>query len=144
VDLLTSQAISALGGSLTQGGDFRMYIGFNPGAEGTKDGSFGGSFVIKGGATDAQAEMIDINGDNLPDKVFRDGGHVSFRLNASGPVGTTTFGPTHQVGNLDKLSNETSFEAAGGPDVNFGVTAAARTSLWPTTPSARSCAIRRS
>jgi hypothetical protein len=37
-----------------------------------KVGSFGGSLQIGGGATEAIAEWLDINGDGLPDKVYRD------------------------------------------------------------------------
>lgn len=120
-NLLSAQAISALGGSLTQGGDGRAYIGFNL-ADPLKDGSFGGSIAIKGGDTEAKAEMLDINGDGLPDKVFVDGSGVSYRLNQSGPSGTTTFGAKGSVVDLDKLSREAFVEAAGGPEAYVGLT----------------------
>jgi RHS repeat-associated protein len=120
-DLIGAVPISALGGSLSNGGGFRMYIGFNPGDDPLKDGSFGGAFELKGGDSEASAEFLDINGDGLPDKVFRSGGGVSYRLNTSGPGGATAFDPLkHVVGNLSDLSKESFFEAGGGLEAFFG------------------------
>ena len=67
------------------------YIGFNA-AIPQKVGSFGGSVQIGGGGTEALAEWIDLNGDTLPDKVWKDGSTIKFRLNQSGPDGGDTFG----------------------------------------------------
>ncbi|HZC27936.1 MAG TPA: SpvB/TcaC N-terminal domain-containing protein, partial [Actinopolymorphaceae bacterium] len=121
-NLLTPQSISALGGSLSQGGDGRAYLGFNP-SDPLKDGSFGGALVIKGGATEGKAEMVDLNGDNLPDKVFVDGSGLSYRLNVSHADGSAaTFGSKRSVVDLGKLSHETYVEAAGGPEVYAGLT----------------------
>jgi RHS repeat-associated protein len=120
-DLIGAVPISALGGSLSNGGGFRIYIGFNPGDDPLKDGSFGGDLALKGGDSEASAEFLDINGDGLPDKVFRSGGGVSYRLNTSGPSGSTTFDPQkHDVVNLSDLSKESNFEAEGGPAAFFG------------------------
>ena len=45
---------------------------------------------------------FDINGDLLPDKVFREPfGSVKYRLNQSGPNGVTSFGPAKNVINLN-------------------------------------------
>ncbi len=118
---------SVLGASTTTTGGGRAYIGYNQ-LDGSKSGSFGGAFSISGGATDGQAEFLDINGDGLADKVFREGGQVKFRLNRSGPTGDTTFGPKIAVQNLSQLSHESSvsfelgFEAYLGPlGVQFGI-----------------------
>lgn len=121
--LLGPQDISALGASETNTGDFHMYVGFNL-SNPTKTGSFGGSLTIKGGATEGLAEFLDINGDGLPDKVFRKsrGGAVMFRLNTSGPDGGTTFDPTaRSVTNLNKLSTEWDIGLAGALEAYFGV-----------------------
>ncbi|HYV18681.1 MAG TPA: SpvB/TcaC N-terminal domain-containing protein [Verrucomicrobiae bacterium] len=118
-DLIGAVPISALGGSLSNGGGFRIYIGYNQ-TDPLKDGSFGGGLALKGGASEASAEFMDINGDGLPDKVFRSGGGVSYRLNRSGPGGTTEFDPIkHPVGNLEALSKESFFEFSGGPEAHF-------------------------
>ena len=85
---LDSEAdVSALGGSDTNSGSGNLYIGFNP-ATPSKTGSFGVGVELSGGDTTAIAEWIDLNGDNLPDKVFASGSGVDFRLNISGPSGT--------------------------------------------------------
>ena len=89
-------AIGALGSSESNSGEGHAYIGFNP-ISPAKVGSFGGSLQIGGGATEAIAEWIDINGDGLSDKVYRDSdgaggdfndvnrdGPIRFRLNTSG------------------------------------------------------------
>ena len=67
--------------------------------------------------------MMDINGDLLPDKVFRErrNGPIQFRLNTSGPDGGQTFGPKRQVGDLSKLSSEWDVGVGGGPEAYFGV-----------------------
>lgn len=125
--LLGTVDTSVLGASVSTSAAGRAYIGFNP-TQGKKSGSFGGAFVINGGATDGKAEFLDINGDGLNDKVFRDGGEVKFRLNRSGPSGNTTFGPALSVRNLGQLSRELTvgfefgFEAYLGPlGIQFGL-----------------------
>src|SRR6266542_2147013 len=132
--VLDTTNLSALGASETNSGDGHVYIGFNL-ADPTKEGSFGGSVTINGGATEAQAEMMDINGDGLPDKVFRDGGAVKYRLNTSGPPApgvckdtvpcpgqpATFSNPPGVVANLSKLSTEANIGLAGGAEAHLGV-----------------------
>ena len=64
-----------------------------------------------------------LNGDLLPDKVFRESSSdpVQYRLNQSGPDGGTTFGPPTDVIDLDDLSSEFSIGVAGGPEAHFGI-----------------------
>jgi len=111
---------SALGGVRGIGTDGHVYLGFNP-EDGAKEGSFGGSIAMNLEDDKSLLEMIDINGDNLPDKVFEDGGGLSFRLNMSGPSGTTTFGPKQPIVGINHLSKETSFGFGFGPEAYFGV-----------------------
>ncbi len=132
---LDSQAaIGALGASESNSGEGHAYIGFNP-IDPLKVGSFGGSLQIGGGATEALSEWLDINGDGLPDKVFRDpsgndvdrNGPIEFRLNTSGPSGSTTFGPVQTATGINRLSTEGNFglegafEAFPGISVAFGL-----------------------
>lgn len=114
--------LSALGASETNAGDGHIYVGFNPLIPG-KTGSFGGSLTIRGGATEGLAEMMDINGDLLPDKIFREsrGGPIYYRLNTSGPDRGSTFGPKLPVSNLGKLSTEFNIGLAGTIGAYFGV-----------------------
>ncbi|MEJ2747574.1 MAG: toxin TcdB middle/N-terminal domain-containing protein, partial [Anaerolineae bacterium] len=114
--------VSALGGSETNSGDVHAYIGFNLAAP-SKTGSAGGAFSVDFSNTEGIIEFIDINGDLLPDKVFREStsGPVQYRLNQSGPDGSTSFGPAMNVINLNDLSSEDSIGFAGGPEAYLGV-----------------------
>ncbi len=128
-DLLSSFGTSALGASETNAGDVAAFLGFGltPG----KTVAIGASVTINGGATEGVAEFLDINGDGLPDKVYRDGfrGPVKFRLNHSGPTGGTSFqtGSGTGVPDLDNLSTEfdigvgAAVEAYVGGSVQFSV-----------------------
>jgi RHS repeat-associated protein len=133
--LLDSKAsISALGGSESNAGEGHAYIGFNPLVP-EKLGSIGGSLQIGGGATEAISEWLDINGDGLPDKVYRAStasdpndvarnGPVMFRLNQSRPGGSTTFGDPEQAQGITKLSTEGNFSVEGALEAFPGVSVA--------------------
>ncbi len=119
--LLGPVGLSALGASETNSGDVHAYIGFNP-TDPQKTGSFGGSLAISGGGTGALVEMMDINGDLLPDKVFRTNitsSGVSYRLNN----GLGGFGEARPIGSLNTLSTEANIGISGGPEAYFGVSA---------------------
>lgn len=121
--LLGPVGLSALGASETNSGDVHAYIGFNP-SNPTKTGSFGGALAVSGGGTGGLVEMMDLNGDRLPDKVYRaniTGGSVKYRLNTSGPGGDTTFGPIKDVEGIDTLSTEADIGISGGPEAYFGI-----------------------
>ncbi|MET1003311.1 MAG: SpvB/TcaC N-terminal domain-containing protein, partial [Acidimicrobiia bacterium] len=136
---LDAQAsVGALGSSESNSGEGHAYIGFNP-ISPTKVGSFGGSLQIGGGATEAIAEWLDINGDGLSDKVYRDSdgngndlndvnrnGPIRYRLNTSGPdaAGPPTFGDEKPVNNISKLSTEGNFGLEGAFEAFPGVTVA--------------------
>lgn len=103
-----SAAVGALGASVNNTAEGHAYVGFNL-AIPDKNGSFGVAFQIGGGGTEALAEWIDLNGDTLPDKVYRDGSAIKFRLNQSGPDGGDEFGDaTPTGGSLPRLSRDAS------------------------------------
>ena len=135
----SNAAIGALGSSESNSGEGHAYVGFNP-VIGYKVGSFGGSLQIGGGATEAIAEWLDINGDGLSDKVYRDSdgtdgdtndvnrnGPIRYRLNQGGPNGSVNFGEEKTVTGISKLSTEGNFMIEGafqafpGATVAFGV-----------------------
>ncbi len=124
----SSVSTGMLGSSESNGAEGHAYIGFNALIP-QKVGSFGGSFQIGGSGTDALAEWIDLNGDNLPDKVFKDGGAIKFRLNQNGADGTGGFSGGAEPGNapatnLGGLSHESSVNFQLSVEAYIVVTAA--------------------
>ncbi|MEJ2600769.1 MAG: SpvB/TcaC N-terminal domain-containing protein, partial [Anaerolineales bacterium] len=111
---------SAMGGVQSTGGDGRVYLGFNP-FDPEKEGSFGAGLDFAGEDDNSLLEMVDINGDNLPDKVFKDISGFSYRLNTSGPNGTTTFGDKKPILGINNLSRESNFTFGVGPEAYFGI-----------------------
>ena len=80
--------------------------------------SGGGKVGFNYSSTDTVLTLIDLNGDGLPDKVFKaGGGQVYFRLNRSGPSGTTVFGPPIPIPSLTALGQETATRITAGPEL---------------------------
>lgn len=115
---------SALGMSSTIGGDGHLYVGFNP-TEPTKLGSFGGSVTLDGAQTNSISEFMDLNGDNLPDKVFKGSDGIEVRLNTTDArkalKQSVTFSDKFGVDGLSSLPGEHEFGVDGGVDLNFGI-----------------------
>src|SRR6185503_20787569 len=66
--------------------------------------------------------LLDINGDHLPDKLYKNhDGAVYFRLNDSGPDGGTTFGGPTPITTLSDLAKESSVTTSFGGEVYVGV-----------------------
>lgn len=107
--LLDHGQASALGGSLSTGVGGHMYIGFNSTAP-TKRFSAGAKVGFNRTSTNGVLAMIDLNGDSLPDKVFKGDGGIRFRLNTSGPDGSSDFDTARAdvARNLPAISKETS------------------------------------
>jgi RHS repeat-associated protein len=123
--VLTPVGTSVLGSSQTTSADGHAYLGFNI-EDPTKEGSFGGSIAISGGTTEANAEFIDINGDGLPDKVWKDPSGIWYRPNTSKPDqpgAPVTFGNRLPVVGLNKLSSQSNTGLAGGPEAHVVVDA---------------------
>ena len=129
-DYITSKK-SPLGASQTEAGDGRIYVGFNP-ATPSKTGSVGGSFAMNGSTNESVIEFIDLNGDSLPDKVYREvvgtfgpSGPVQYQLNTSKPSDTSDtevqFGPMHKIDDITSLPVQSSIGIQGGIEAYFGV-----------------------
>ncbi len=111
---------SALGSSNTIEADGHIYLGFAP-FDPLKEGSIGGSVTIKGGVTESTAELLDINGDQLPDKVWRDGTDIKFRLNKARPGGEEKFDDDdHTAGGISTLSSEWNIGVGGAVEAYVG------------------------
>jgi RHS repeat-associated protein len=116
-DLLGFGGASALSGHVSESVGGHVYVGFNP-SNPLKEGSFGGKVGFTGTTgSETVLALIDINGDHLPDKVFKSGNGVLFRLNQSGPDGTTVFGPAKSIPTLTTMPGEDTFTVSFGAEV---------------------------
>jgi RHS repeat-associated protein len=113
----------ALSASTSRGGGGHLYVGYNPTSV-NKSNSAGVKVGFNAGSSDGLLALADVNGDNLPDKVFRSGGGVFYRPNLSGPGGQSRFGDTPiPLTNLPAISTETSRSRTIGIESYFGVAA---------------------
>ena len=110
---------SAISGAITDTTGNHTYNGFNP-ATPMKQGSGGFKTGNQRSRTEAVLKLIDINGDNLPDKVFRSGGGFVFRPNLSGPDGPPSFGSPLPVHNVSQIELERSQTSSSGPELYYG------------------------
>ncbi|ONI90753.1 sugar-binding protein [Saccharothrix sp. ALI-22-I] len=114
---------SALQANSTNSVGGHLYVGYNP-AGITKSNSAGVKVGYSEGESEGLLALSDVNGDNLPDKVFRSGGGIFYRPNLSGPGGQTEFGDTAiPLSTLPGISSEDSSSGTVGVESYFGVAA---------------------
>ncbi|ACY15442.1 SpvB/TcaC N-terminal domain-containing protein [Haliangium ochraceum] len=107
-DAVGEGEVSALGGSHTVTVGGHLYAGLSFGLP-DKKYSIGAKFGTRSDETDGRAALVDIDGDGLPDRVFRGSGGYYFNRNESGPLGPPRFAAAAQpVANLPALSRESS------------------------------------
>lgn len=112
---------SALSSNTTVSGGGHLYVGYNPGAP-VKSGSAGVKVGVNAGMSDGLLALRDVNGDNLPDKVFRKNGAIFYRPNLSGPDGRSKFGDTPvKLTGLPGISRETTLSGTAGIEAYVGV-----------------------
>ena len=108
IGLLGQGTASALGGSQSISVGGHIYVGVGP--NDTQLTSKVNTAGVKIGFSQSRSEtlitMADMNGDGLPDKVFKDGGGFFYRPNQSGPNGATSFGERVSLPTLPALSKE--------------------------------------
>ncbi len=122
VDIREGEA-SALSASSSVSAGGHLYVGYNPGAP-LKSGSVGVKVGGNVGTSDGLVTLTDVNGDSLPDKVFRKNGGVFYRPNLSGPGGQPKFGDTAlRLTNLPGISRESSLSGTVGIEGYAGVAA---------------------
>jgi len=131
--LLGQGQASALSGNLTTTVGGHLYVGFNPVAP-TKEGSAGAKVGFDTSSTDGVLAMIDLNGDGLPDKVFRQNGQTFFRLNTTKPGGPVTFSDQAvPLPTLPAISHSSSSSFSAGAEAYFGANVFANQSETTTT-----------
>lgn len=114
---------SALSSSETDSVGGHLYVGYNPTLP-TKSGSAGAKVGYSSGSSEGLVALTDVNGDSLPDKVFRTGSGVFYRANQSGPGGEPRFAATPvRLTNLPGISSEESGSGTVGIESYFGVAA---------------------
>lgn len=107
---------SLLGGANTQSIGGHAYIGLNCG-EPTKEGSAGFKVGYTYSSTDTRLALLDVNGDNLPDKVMRSGDGFVYRENEASPGGAHAFSATTTpLTGVGAIGTETSDTWAGGAE----------------------------
>ncbi|MBP2329516.1 RHS repeat-associated protein [Kibdelosporangium banguiense] len=114
---------SAVAASTSSSAGGHLYVGFNP-AVARKSGSAGGKAGFNAGSSEGLLALTDVNGDSLPDKVFRTGSGVFYRPNLSGPGGQPKFGDTPiKLTNLPGISSESTRSVTTGVESYIGVAA---------------------
>lgn len=106
--------------STNVGGHF--YFGWNP-ATMSKKNSVGVKVGHNSGESEGLLALADVNGDSLPDKVFRSGGDIHYRPNLSGPGGQQRFGDAVRLSSLPGISREKTTTGTVGIESYFGVAA---------------------
>jgi RHS repeat-associated protein len=100
-----------------------LYVGYNPTGI-TKSNSAGVKVGYSAGSSEGLLALADVNGDTLPDKVFRSGGAIYYRANESGPGGQQRFAATAtRLPTLPGISSEESSSGTVGVESYFGVAA---------------------
>ncbi|HEX8095833.1 SpvB/TcaC N-terminal domain-containing protein, partial [Jatrophihabitans sp.] len=120
--LLGHGKASALSGSLSTSVGGHLYAGYNF-AGLLKYGSAGAKVGFTHSSTDGKLALVDLNGDDLPDKVFKTGSGISVRFNTSGPDGTTDFGSPVATPTLPGIATEKADMTSFGPEVYTTVNA---------------------
>jgi RHS repeat-associated protein len=105
--------ISALGGAKSNSTQIGSAVTVGPiGSPGTKDFTVGGTVGSGSSEANGMLAFVDINGDLLPDKVFRQGNNLRWRKNLAG-TGARAFGPVRPVNGIRDFSviktSETNF-----------------------------------
>jgi RHS repeat-associated protein len=132
--LLGQGQASALSGTVTDSIGGHLYIGFSLMTP-TKQMSVGGKVGYNRSTSNGVLAFLDLNGDELPDKVFKSGSGFAFRLNQSGPNGTTEFGPTVALPTLPAIAREKASTTSAGPEAYVGANVFANRSTTVSTGS---------
>ncbi|HZB32323.1 MAG TPA: SpvB/TcaC N-terminal domain-containing protein [Streptosporangiaceae bacterium] len=113
----------ALNGNTSSGAGGHLYVGF--GAQPSKANSAGVKAGFNRGDDEGLLALMDVDGDDLPDKVFRSGGAVHYRKNLSKPGGEPRFSATAQpLRGLPGIMSGQNDSLTVGVEAYFGAVAA--------------------
>ncbi|GIH10187.1 hypothetical protein Rhe02_82540 [Rhizocola hellebori] len=124
LNLTPSQAgdASALNANSSFGGGGHLYVGV--GTQASKSGSVGLKVGFSHTDNDGVLALVDVDGDSLPDKVFRDGGATRYRKNLAKPGGQPRFSDEVRNLALPGISDESSNAVTLGIEGYLGAVAA--------------------
>ena len=114
--LLGEGAATAFGGTTTESEGGALYLGLNDTYR-DKTQSLGARYGYSITKSEGLVTFEDINGDSLPDKIFKTDEGVYYRPNQSGPDGTTVFGDAQLLQGLPQISIESSRLFSVGPEI---------------------------
>jgi len=106
---------SALSGSSGLNGGGHLYVGFNP-LKGSKILSVGLKVGFNYSENEGLLALIDINGDGLPDKVFKKGSGYSYRANRTLPGNEPKFEDPSPLNGLPGISAESAMSFTFGDE----------------------------
>ena len=112
---------TALGGttSFSYGGSFYAGVGVDDQSTSTS-GTFGGTFNYSHDNSKGLLAFSDLNGDGLPDKVYREGSSVYYRPQLWAADKSVTYGNPIKVVGISKFSASSSNTFSGGPALKAG------------------------
>ncbi|MFF0206179.1 SpvB/TcaC N-terminal domain-containing protein [Streptomyces sp. NPDC005017] len=129
---------SAISANTSAGFGAHLFAGYNVQGLTTKEGSVGLKVGFSAGQSDGLSALADVNGDNLPDKVFRKKNDVFYRPNLARPGGEPKFGGTPiKLTNLPGISTERTLSGTIGVESYVLTTSAQLDFVGTTTTSDR-------
>lgn len=112
--------VSALGGSESKGfsGGLSSTVGLLDGNLFTKSSTVGGSVTYQSSTNEGFLTLVDLNGDGLPDKVYRKNNKVYYRPNLLSYPGENLFGEEKLIKGINKISLSKTSGFGGGPEAH--------------------------
>ncbi|WP_083753182.1 SpvB/TcaC N-terminal domain-containing protein [Actinosynnema sp. ALI-1.44] len=129
---------SAISANTSVGFGAHLFAGYNVQGLPVKQGGVGVKVGFNAGQSDGLSTLMDVNGDNLPDKVFRKNNDVYFRPNLAAPGGAPKFGDTPiKLRDLPGISTERTLSGTIGVEAFVAAVAAQLDFVGTTTTSDR-------
>lgn len=115
--VIFNDKISALGGGVSTSRGFSSYVGVGPvDSQPTTSNTAGASLSYTPSESKGLLALVDINGDGLPDKIFKDSGNLYYRPN----LGNGTFGERLEIHGVSNFSFVKSKAFTFGMNIKIG------------------------
>ncbi|HEX2975992.1 MAG TPA: SpvB/TcaC N-terminal domain-containing protein, partial [Bacteroidales bacterium] len=112
--------VSALGGSASTGlsGGTSLTVGLLDGNLATKENTAGGNFTYQSSDNESFISLIDLNGDGLPDKVYKKDNKVYYRPNLLSYPNENIFGDEKLINGISSIGFSKTTGFGGGVEAN--------------------------